>query len=172
MTRLSSRLRVGIRQRIAVLGAVALVVVALAGCSAGSPAGTSAPPATAAVSASAAPATTPSVSATPAASPAAQPVAGGGATDFCSAYAEYRTAVEAETPEAQGAGFRAAATDLRTFAPAEIKEAAGLFADVLDEVGQGLQAGQPNPEILGSGQSEERRQGLADSITWITNNCP
>jgi len=104
--------------------------------------------------------------------PAAPQVAGGGATDFCSAYEEYRTAVEAETPEAQGAGFRAAAADLRTYAPAEIKDAAGLFADVLDEVGQGLQAGEPNPEILGSGQSEERRQGLADSITWITNNCP
>jgi hypothetical protein len=41
----------------------------------------------------------------------------------------------------------------------------------MDEVGQALQAGQPNPETLGSGQSAERRQALADSITWITNNC-
>ena len=154
------------------LSLMALVVVALAGCSAGSPAGTSTPPATAAVSASAAPVTTPSVSTAAAASPAAQPVAGGGATDFCSAYAEYKTAVEADTPQAQGAGFRAAATDLRTYAPAEIKAAAGLFADVMDEVGQALQAGGPNPGTLGAGQSEERRQALADSITWITKNCP
>lgn len=154
------------------LSLMALVVVALAGCSAGSPAGTSTPPATAAVSASAAPVTTPSVSTAAAASPAAQPVAGGGATDFCSAYAEYKAAVEADTPQAQGAGFRAAATDLRTYAPADIKAAAGLFADVMDEVGQALQAGQPNPGTLGAGQSAERRQALADSITWITKNCP
>jgi hypothetical protein len=116
--------------------------------------------------------TTPSVSAAAAASPAAQPVAGGGATDFCSAYAEYKAAVEADTPQAQGAGFRAAATDLRTYAPADIKAAVGLFADVMDEVGQSLQAGQPNPGTLGAGQSAERRQALADSITWITKNCP
>jgi ABC-type phosphate transport system substrate-binding protein len=144
------------------LSLTAVVVMALAGCSTGSSPGTSTPPATTAVSTSAA----------PAASSTAQPVAGGGATDFCSAYAEYRTAVEADTPQAQGAGFRAAATDLRTYAPAEIKDAAGLFADVMDEVGQAIQAGGPNPEVLGSGQSEERRQALADSITWITNNCP
>lgn len=50
--------------------------------------------------------------------------------------------------------------------------AAGLFADVMDEVGQSIAAGGPNPEILGSGQSDERRQALADSITWINANCP
>jgi hypothetical protein len=144
------------------LSFTAVVVIALAGCSSGSPSESSTQPATTAASASGAPAT----------SPTAQPVAGGGATDFCSAYAEYQTAVQADTPQAQGAGFRAAAADLRKFAPAEIKDAAGLFADVMDEVGQSIAAGGPNPELLGAGQSEERRQALADSITWISNNCP
>lgn len=144
------------------LSFTAVIVIALAGCSTGSPGESSTPPATTAASTSGA----------PAASSTAQPVAGGGATDFCSAYAEYRTAVEADTPQAQGGGFRAAATDIRTYAPAEIKDAAGLFADVMDEVGQAIEAGGPNPETLGSGQSEERRQALADSITWINNNCP
>jgi hypothetical protein len=107
-----------------------------------------------------------------ASSPTVSDVSPGAATDFCSAYKEFKTAVQADTPQAQGAGFRTAAADLRRFAPAEIKKAAGLFADVMDEVGQGVQAGKPNPEVLGSGQSAERRQGLADSLTWITKNCP
>jgi len=150
---------------------LALGALLLAGC--GSAAAPTAAPAfsTAAAPqpAAAAPASTPI--AAPAASPPAQPVGGGGATDFCSAYAEYKTAVQADTPQAQGAGFRTAAADLRTYAPAEIKAAAGLFADVMDEVGQALQAGKPNPGILTAGQSAERRQGAADAITWITNNC-
>ena len=103
--------------------------------------------------------------------PTAQTVAGGGATDFCSAYQEWKDAVQADTPQAQGAGFRAAAVDIRTFAPAAIKKAAGLYADVMDEVGQTIEAGGTNPGLLGSGQSEERRQALADSITWIDANC-
>lgn len=59
----------------------------------------------------------------------------GGATDVCSAYAEYKTAVNAETPQAQGPGFEAAAVDLRKFAPAVIKDVARLIADVMNEVG-------------------------------------
>jgi hypothetical protein len=114
---------------------------------------------------------TPTTSDTPASTPNAPAAAGGGATDFCSAYAEYKAAIDAGTPEAQGAGFRAASTDLRTFAPPEIKVAAGLMADVMDEVGQAIAAGKPNPGTLGSGQSEARRQGLADSVTWINKNC-
>ena len=72
----------------------------------------------------------------------------------------------------KGAGYRAAAAHLRTFAPAEIKAAAGLFADVLDEVGKAVEGGKQGPELIGAGQSAERRQGLADSIAWIGKNCP
>ena len=111
-------------------------------------------------------------SAAPAASalPAAD-VSGGGATDFCSAINEFKTAREADTPQAVGAGFRAAAADIRKYAPAEIKAAAGLYADTMDEVGKQIAAGGANPELIGSGQSAERRQGIADSITWVTKNC-
>ena len=144
------------------LSLTALVVVSLAGCSSATNAKTSAAPAAAA--------TTPTTSAA-STSATASPVAGGGATDFCSAYKEFKNAAQADTPQAQGAGFRAAATDLRTFAPAAIKQAAGVYADVMDEVGQAIEAGKPNPGLLGSGQSSERRQAIADSITWIAANC-
>lgn len=171
MSRLSPKSPHGARTRIDVLGMIVLVA-ALAGCSAGSPAGASAPPATAAASVSSTSATTPPNSAAPAASQAAEPAAGGGATDFCSAFKEYRSATQEDTPEAEGAGYRAAATDMRTYAPAEIKVAAGLLADVVDEVGQGILAGHPAPELLGQGQSAERRQALLDVSTWIDKNCP
>jgi hypothetical protein len=123
-------------------------------------------------SASSSPASSAPAPAASASSPTVSDVSPGAATDFCSAYKEFKTAVQADTPQAQGAGFRTAAADVRRFAPAEIKKAAGLFADVMDEVGQAVQAGKPNPEVLGSGQSAERRQGLADSISWLTKNCP
>jgi hypothetical protein len=61
--------------------------------------------------------------------------------------------------------------DARKYAPVEIKAAVGLFADVLDEVGQAIAAGKPNPEVLGKGQSAPRRQALADTITWVNKNC-
>ena len=159
--------------------AVALLaaVVGVTGCSSGTKAATSttssASASTSAAQASSAPFSSSSAApASPSAtSPTAQPVAGGAATDFCSAFKEYRTSVQAETPEAVGAGFRAASVDVRKYAPPEIKAAAGLFADVLDEVGQAVAAGKPNPELLGQGQSAPRRQALADTIVWVTKNC-
>jgi len=148
---------------------VLAAVLSVAGCSSG----TAAPGATGDAPAGAAASPTGSAPASSSApsGAAAQPVSGGGATDFCSAYQEYRAALETDTNQQQGAGFRAAATDLRTYAPAEISAAAGLFADVMDEVGQALEAGQPAPGTLGSGQSAERRQALADSVTWIQDHC-
>ena len=61
---------------------------------------------------------------------------------------------------------------MRGTAPAEISAAAGLLADVLDEFGQSMLAGGPQPETLGQGQSPERQQGVQDSVAWITKNCP
>ena len=171
MSRLSVRSPAGTRPHMAILGMIVLGA-ALAGCSAGSPAGTGASPATAIASPSAEQAATPPISAGPAESQAVPPAAGGGATDFCSAFKEYRTAVQEDTPEAEGAGYRAAAADLRTYAPADIKVAAGLLADVMDEVGQSILAGQPAPELLGQGQSPERIQALSDVSKWIDTNCP
>jgi len=167
MSWLSAKSPARMRPRIYVLGVI--VLAALAGCSAGSSAGTSAPAAVA--SASSAEAAAPG-SAAPAATQAAPPAAGGGATDFCAAFKEYRSAVQEDTPEAEGAGYRAAATDLRTNAPADIKVAAGLLADVIDEVGQSILAGNPAPELLGQGQSAERRQALLDVSKWMDKNCP
>ena len=167
MSRLFVKAPAAVRSRILVLGVVVLVA-ALAGCSAGSPAATSAPPAAAASSAP----TPPLDSSAPGATQAVPPAAGGAATDFCSAFKEYRSAVQEDTPEAEGAGFRAAATDLRTYAPADIKESAGLLADVIDEVGQSILAGQPAPEIITQGQSHERIQAAFDVSQWIDKNCP
>ena len=146
------------------------VALALTGCSTGSStAATGASPASSSPDGATSSAAKSSDSASPSA--VVKAVAGGGATDFCGAYREWKDAVQLDTPQQQGAGFRAAATDIRTLAPAEIKQAAALYADVMDEVGQKLEAGGGNPETLGSGQSEERRQALADSVSWIQKNC-
>ena len=166
MSRHSSSGRVGMLACIAVMG-----MIVLTGCSAASTAGTSAPGATAAAATPAAAASAPA-EASAAATPAAPPASGGGATDFCAAWQELQDARNADTTEETGAGFRAAATDMRATAPAEIKAAAGLMADALDEFGQSMLAGGPQPETLGQGQSKERQQGLQDSIAWINTNCP
>ena len=154
----------------ALLGVAALGV---AGCSGGhSTTSSSATQPNAVHSTSANASSVSTAAAAPAASAlAAADVSGGGATDFCSAINEFKTAREADTPQAVGAGFRAAAADIRKYAPAEIKAAAGLYADTMDEVGKQIAAGGANPELIGSGQSAERRQGIADSITWVTKNC-
>ncbi len=170
MSRLSAKSLAGPGPRIHILGVIVLVAL-LAGCSSGSPAGTSTSQNSPVASASSALATTAPISAAPAASQAGQPAAGGGATDFCSAFKEYRTATQEDAPEAVGTGYRAAATDLRTYAPADIKAAAGLLADVMDEVGQSILAGNPPPELLSQGQSKERVQALFDVSKWIDKNC-
>jgi len=156
----------------ALLGVAALGV---AGCSGGHAKASSSatqPNAVASTSASASSVSTAAANSAPAAanSAFAADVSAGGATDFCSAYKEFKTAVDADTPQAVGAGFRAAAADMRKYEPAEIKAAAALTADTLDEVGKKIAAGGANPETIGSGQSAERRQGIADSIVWVTKN--
>jgi hypothetical protein len=167
MFRNASSGRAGTLAGLAVLG-----MIALAGCSAASTAGTSAPGATAAAATPAAASAPADASAPAAETPAAPPASGGGAADFCAAWAEYQDARNADTTEETGAGFRAAATDMRATAPAEITAAAGLLADVLDEFGQSMVAGGAQPETLGQGQSPERQKGIQDSVAWITKNCP
>ncbi|MEO8274298.1 MAG: hypothetical protein ABI620_09550 [Chloroflexota bacterium] len=144
----------------------ALAVALLAGCGTGAPAATNAVPTTGPGAQSGAPATS-----APAATPTLPPVAGGGATDFCSALKEYRSALQEDASETEGAALRAAATDLRTYAPAEIKAAVGPAADVIDEVGQSILAGNPPPELIGQGQSQDRIQALFAVFTWETANC-
>ena len=162
-------------RRPVLVATVLTAALALTACSSKNSTANSSAAKVTAPSASSAPAVTSAASSTPAksaaATEAASAVSGGGATDFCTAFKEYRTAVEADTMAAQGAGYRAAAADMRAFAPPEIKAAAGTYADLLDEVGKGLQAGRAAPELLGSGQSEQRRQALFDSSTWISKNC-
>jgi len=158
----------------ALLGVAALGV---AGCSAShsttsSSAGSSATQPKAAESTSASAAATAAANPSPAATSAfAADVPPGTATDFCSAYTEFKTAAQADTPQAVGAGFRAAAADMRKYAPAEIKAGATMYADMLDEIGKQIAAGGATPETIGSGQSAERRQALADSILWVAKNC-
>lgn len=161
------------------LSLAALLAASLVGCSSGSttvasPPGSPQAGSTSALSTSVPSTSVPSTSkpVSPGASSAsAAAVPGGGATDFCSAYAELQKAVDSETPQIQGNAFRAAATDMRKFAPAAIKQAAGLFADVVDEVGQAIASGKPNPGTFGAGQSADRIKAIADTITWVTSNC-
>ena len=151
------------------------LAVALTGCSSkGSTASSSATggPAAASTSGAASSAAGPASPGSAAAATEAASAGSGGVAGFCAAFKEFKAANETETPQLKGAGYRAAAAHLRTFAPAEIKAAAGLFADVLDEVGKAVEGGKQGPELIGAGQSAERRQGLADSIAWIGKNCP
>jgi hypothetical protein len=165
---------VTVSRRVGILACTAVLGIALAGCSAASTAGTGAPGAAAASVAAATPgaAATPADASAPAGTPAAPPASGGGAADFCAAWAEFQDARNASTDEETGAGFRAAATDLRATAPAEISAAAGTLADVLDESGQSIIAGGPQPETIGQGQSKDRQADLQVAIAWITKNCP
>ncbi len=153
-------------------GIAVLGVIALAGCSAASTAGTSAPGATAAAATPAAASAPADASAPAAETPAAPPASGGGATDFCAAWAEYQDARNADTTRRQAPVSGSPPQTCVRPHRAEIAAAAGLLADVLDEFGQSMVAGGAQPETLGQGQSPERQKGVQDSVAWITKNCP
>ena len=120
------------------LSLIFVVVAVLAGCSSGSTnvarstksTGTTASPTSA----------TPTTVAPTTAPPSAVP-AGGVATNFCGAFKELETSKATGNTAAFGAGFRAAAADMRKYAPAEIKDAAGTYADLIESIGTAAQGG-------------------------------
>ena len=159
-----------------------LFVVALAGCSStpgtvassGSPAGS-------AVASSVSPAgsaVASSVSPTEAAvaSPTSTPVAGGAATDFCGAFKELQALNDAPSGDlaTMGAQFQAAAADMRKYAPAEIKDAANTYADVMDNIGKAAAGGTFDEAALQKAIADGMAGNAKDigtTAVWVAKNC-
>ena len=102
--------------------------------------------------------------------------ASGTATDFCGAFKELQaaTTTTTTTPAALGAVFEAAAADMRKFAPAEIKDAAGTYADVMENIGKAAQAGTMDE----AGLQKALAAGIAGKASdigkvamWVGKNC-
>ena len=159
-----------------------LFVVALAGCS--STPGTvasSVSPAGSAVASSVSPAgsaVASSVSPTEAAvaSPASTPVAGGTATDFCGAFKELQALNDAPSGDlaTMGAQFQAAAADMRKYAPAEIKDAANTYADVMDNIGKAATGGTFDKAALQKAIADGMAGNAKDigtTAVWVAKNC-
>lgn len=142
-----------------------LPVVVLAGCSSGSSKVADSTP------------TSPTVTSEPSAtsSPtAASTVSGGGATDFCGAFKELDSAKGATNPAVAGAAFRAAAADMRRYAPADIKTAAGTYADVMDNIGKAAQGGGFGEQGMQKAIAEGMAGKAADIgkvAVWVSKNC-
>jgi hypothetical protein len=149
---------------------LSLILVVAGGCS--STSSTAAAGASSATSV----ATSPTTSAAPTAAPTAAPVAGGSATDFCGAFQELQSVSEVPSGDLAtvGAKFRAAAADMRKFAPADIKQAANAYADVVDSIGRAATGGTLDEAGISKAMADGM-SGDANDITkvalWVSKNC-
>jgi hypothetical protein len=167
-----------------------LFLVALAGCSSTpstvasspSPAGTAvtpsvAPAETAVASSPSETASEPASKTTsPSEAPTSAPVAGGTATDFCGAFKELSALNDAPSGDlaSMGALFQAAAADMRKYAPAEIKDAATTYADVMDNIGKAASGGTFDEAALQKAISEGMAGNASDigtTAVWVAKNC-
>jgi hypothetical protein len=90
----------------------------------------------------------------------------GGATSFCGAFKELQSVNASDGAATASAVYRAAAADMRTFAPAAIKSGALEYANVIDEAGKALKAG-TMPTARPS-----KPAALATVTVWVSKNCP
>ena len=151
---------------------ILVLVAVLAGCSSGSSNVASSTKSTSPTTASQttpAPATVAPTSAPPSAVPA-----GGVATNFCGAFKELETSKATGNTAAFGAGFRAAAADMRKYAPAEIKAAAGTYADLIDTIGTSAQGGTMDKAGLEKSLATAmagKSADIAKVAIWVGKNC-
>ncbi len=167
-----------------------LFLVALAGCSstpstvtsslspAGSAVTSSVSPTEAAVASSPSETASQSASETisPSEAPTSAPVAGGTATDFCGAFKELQALNDAPSGDlrSMGAQFQAAAADMRKYAPAEIKDAANTYADVMDSIGKAAAGGTVDEAALQKAISDGmagNAKNIATTAVWVAKNC-
>jgi hypothetical protein len=163
-----------------------LFLVALAGCSSTpSSVAPSLSPAGTAVTSSVSPteiavASSPSQSASqttsPSEAPTSAPVAGGTATDFCGAFKELQALNDAPSGDlaSMGAQFQAAAADMRKYAPAEIKDAANTYADVMDNIGKAAAGGTFDQAALQKAMADGmagNAKNIATTAVWVAKNC-
>ena len=90
----------------------------------------------------------------------------GGATNFCGAFKELQSVNASDGPATASAVYRAAAADMRTYAPGAIKSAALVYANVIDEAGKALKAGTMPTSNPG------KPAVLAAVTVWVSKNCP
>jgi len=90
----------------------------------------------------------------------------GGATNFCGAFKELRTATAAGNAATASAVYIAAAADMRQYAPAAIKGQVSSYASVIEAAGKALKAGtMPSTASVKPGD-------LAAVTIWVGKNCP
>lgn len=98
----------------------------------------------------------------------------GTATDFCGAFKELQAATTNSTPAAFAAAAEAAAADMRKFAPAEIKDAAGTYADVMENIGKTVQGGAMDEasmqKALAAGIAG-KASDIGKVAMWVGKNC-
>jgi hypothetical protein len=168
-----------------------LLLVALAGCSATSSAAPSSAVASSASPTQAAVASSPSevasqpvadtaapseAPAMPSEAPTSAPVAGGTATDFCGAFRELQALNDAPSGDlaSMGAQMQAAAADMRKYAPAEIKDAANTYANVMDSIGKAAASGTFDQATLQKAISDGMAGSAKDigtTAVWVAKNC-
>jgi hypothetical protein len=148
-----------------------LLLVVLAGCSSTtSSAASSLSPAGTAVASS------PSETTPPSEAPTSAPVAGGTATDFCGAFKELQALSDAPSGDlaSMGAQFQAAAADMRKYAPAEIKDAANTYADVMDNIGKAAAGGTFDEAAFQKAFTDGmagNAKNIATTAVWVAKNC-
>jgi hypothetical protein len=147
---------------------ILVLVTVLAGCSSGSSNVASSTKSTSPTTASQ---TTPAPDTV---APTSAVPAGGAATNFCGAFKELETSKATGNTAAFGAGFRAAAADMRKFAPAEIKDAAGTYADLIDSIGTSAQGGTMDKAGLEKSLATAmagKSADIAKVAIWVGKNC-
>jgi hypothetical protein len=136
-----------------------VLVATLAGCSSGS--GNEA-------------STTSGTKSPSAAAPSTEDSAGGGATDFCTAFKEVDDSKGSGSAAAFGTSLLASAADMRKYAPPKIQDAVETYADVLDNIGKAAQSGTLDEAAL----KKALASGLAGKAgdigkvaLWVTRSC-
>jgi len=155
------------------LSLVLVLVAALAGCSSGSSNVATSTKSTSPTAANPTSAPAPTTVAPTSAPPAADS-GGGEATSFCDAFKQIQAASASGTPAAFGATFQASANAIRKYAPAEIKDAAGTYADLLETIGTAARAGTMDEAALQKALAAGLAGKAADIgkvAVWVSTNC-
>jgi hypothetical protein len=109
------------------------------------------------------------------ASSAGSAASGSDTAKFCAAITRLETAKDSADPAAAGAAFSSAATDLHTYAPAEIKAATDTYAAMIDDLGKAASSGNLDQQSLqtqlGTGMAVKGEE-IAKVAIWVSKNCP
>ena len=152
---------------------ILVLAAVLAGCSSGSSNVASSTKSTSPTAASQTTTPAPATVAPTTAPPSGVP-AGGVATNFCGAFKELETSKATGNTAAFGAGFLAAAADMRKYAPAEIKDAAGTYADLIESIGTAAQGGTMDKAGLEKSLATAmagKSADIAKVAIWVGKNC-